>query len=81
LLVIVAVLAATGWWWTLRVVPPLGGRIPVRGLRAPVAVRFDRFAIPHISATSDDDAWQTVGLLQARDRLWQMELYRRVTGL
>ena len=50
------------------------------GLRAPVAVRFDRFAIPHISATSDEDAWQTVGLLQARDRLWQMELYRRVAS-
>jgi penicillin amidase len=80
LLVIVAVLAATGWWWTLRVVPPLDGRIPLRGLRAPVAVRFDRFAIPHISATSDEDAWQTVGLLQARDRLWQMELYRRVAS-
>jgi penicillin amidase len=80
LLVIVAVLAATGWWWMLRVVPPLDGRIPLRGLHAPVAVRFDRFAIPHISATSDEDAWQTVGLLQARDRLWQMELYRRVAS-
>ena len=80
MLVSVAVLAATGWWWTLRVLPPLDGRIPVRGLRAPVEVRFDRFAIPHISATSDEDAWQTVGLLQARDRLWQMELYRRVAS-
>jgi penicillin G amidase len=75
-----AVLAATGWWWSLRVIPPLDGRIQVRGLRAPVEVRFDRFAIPHISATSDEDAWQTVGLLQARDRLWQMELYRRVAS-
>jgi penicillin amidase len=80
LLVLGAFLAATGWWWTRRVIPPLDGRTPVAGLRAPVEVRFDQFAIPHISATSDEDALQTVGLLQARDRLWQMELYRRAAS-
>src|SRR3954464_14581556 len=80
LLVVVAVAAAGGWWWTHRVIPRLDGRIPVPGLRAGVEIRFDSFAIPHIFATSDDDAWQTVGFLQARDRLWQMELYRRAAS-
>jgi penicillin amidase len=80
LLILVSVVAATGWWWTLRVVPSLDGRTPVPGLRARVEIRFDQFAIPHISALSDEDAWQAVGLLQARDRLWQMELYRRAAS-
>lgn len=80
LLVLVSVVAATGWWWTRRVVPSLDGRTPVSGLHARVEIRFDRFAIPHISALSDEDAWQAVGLLQARDRLWQMELYRRAAS-
>ena len=47
---------------------------------APVEVRFDRFAVPHVFAGSDADAWRAVGYLQARDRLWQMELYRRAAS-
>jgi penicillin amidase len=43
-------------------------------------VRFDAFAVPHISAVSDADAWRAVGFLQARDRLWQMDLYRRAAS-
>jgi penicillin amidase len=43
-------------------------------------VRFDQFAIPHVFAGSDHDAWRAVGYLQARDRLWQMELYRRAAS-
>jgi len=75
-----AVFAAAIWWWPRHVIPPLDGRTLVSGLRADVEVRFDRFAIPHISASSDADAWLAVGFLQARDRLWQMELYRRASS-
>lgn len=71
---------ALGWWWVHRSVPPLAGRLSLPGLSAPVDVRFDGFAIPHISAVSDADAWRAVGFLQARDRLWQMDLYRRAAS-
>ena len=47
---------------------------------SPVSVRFDSFAVPHVFAESDEDAWRSVGYLQARDRLWQMELYRRAAS-
>jgi penicillin G amidase len=70
----------SGWWWAGRSIPPLDGRITLSGLQAPVEVRFDGFAIPHIYAGTDDDAWEAVGYLQGRDRLWQMELYRRVAS-
>jgi len=45
-----------------------------------VDVRFDGYAIPHVFARTDADAWRVVGYLQARDRLWQMELYRRAAS-
>jgi penicillin G amidase len=69
-----------GGWWIRRSLPPLDGRLPLIGLRSPVNVRFDAFAVPHVFAGSDEDAWRAVGYLQARDRLWQMELYRRAAS-
>ena len=79
-LVVALALLGLGWWWTRRVIPVLDGRTPVGGLHAPVTVQFDKFAIPHIYAGSNDDAWTAVGYLQARDRLWQMDLYRRAAS-
>jgi penicillin amidase len=77
----VLVLASSAaWWWVHRSVPPLDGRIPLAGLHGPVDVRFDAFAVPHVFARTDRDAWLAVGYLQARDRLWQMELYRRAAS-
>jgi penicillin amidase len=80
-LFVILALALTGaWWWIHRSIPPLDGRIPLAGLQGPVDVRFDAFGIPHVFARSDEDAWRAVGFLQARDRLWQMELYRRAAS-
>ena len=50
-------------------------RIP--GLGAPVEVRFDARGIPTVRARSLRDAIRVEGYLQARDRLFQMELARR----
>jgi len=80
LFVILALALAGAWWWIHRSIPPLDGRIPLAGLQRPVDVRFDALGIPHIFARSDEDAWRAVGFLQARDRLWQMELYRRAAS-
>jgi penicillin G amidase len=78
--VLLSLALAVAWWWIHRSIPTLDGRIPLAGLREPVEVRFDAFAIPHVFARSDEDAWRAVGYLQARDRLWQMELYRRAAS-
>ena len=77
---LLAAAVALGWWWTLRPIPPLDGQTTLTGLSAPVEVRFDQYAIPHVYARSEGDAFETVGYLQARDRLWQMELYRRAAS-
>jgi penicillin amidase len=80
LALVIAALMSFVWWWILRSVPPLDGEVVLRGLRAAVDVRFDSFAVPHVLAGSDEDAWRSVGFLQGRDRLWQMELYRRAAS-
>ena len=53
-------------------------RIP--GLGAPVEVTFDARGVPTVRARSLGDALRVEGFLQARDRLFQMELARRVAG-
>ena len=62
----------------LRSVPPLGGSETLPGLSADVRVLWDSLAIPHITASSDVDAVMALGYLHARDRLWGMEVLRRV---
>lgn len=71
---------AGGWWWLRQPLPRLDGELGVPGLRGPVEVVFDAYAVPHVYARDPDDAWFSAGVLHARERLWQMELYRRVTA-
>ena len=42
-----------------------------------VAIRRDRYGIPHIDAQNELDAWFGTGFACAQDRLWQLEWYRR----
>ena len=71
--------AGTGWWWARASIPLLDGQLTLSGLSAPVEVLFDDYAVPTVYARESDDAWFAAGVLHARERLWQMELYRRVT--
>jgi penicillin amidase len=48
------------------------------GLKASVTVRRDARSIPYIDATSDADLYFAQGYITASDRLWQMDLMRRV---
>ncbi|MBY0497111.1 MAG: penicillin acylase family protein [Cyanobacteria bacterium] len=80
-LTIVLVIAAgwTGWWWLRSSLPILEGQLQIPGLKAPVEVLFDAHGVPSVYAYDIEDAWFTAGVMHARDRRWQMELYRRVT--
>jgi penicillin amidase len=80
LIVVLAVVAAvSGWWWVRSSLPILDGQVTLPGLHAPVEVLIDAHGVPSIYARDQDDAWFAAGVLHARDRRWQMELYRRVT--
>ena len=80
-LTIVLVVAAgvSGWWWVRSSLPVLDGQIAMSGLHAPVEILTDTHGVPAVYARDPDDAWFAAGVLHARDRRWQMELYRRVT--
>jgi len=45
-----------------------------------VRVYFDDYGIPHIFASNEADAYRALGYVHAQDRLWQMELIRRVAA-
>ena len=55
----------------------IDGRIALPGLRDSVEVVRDRWGVPHIYAKNMDDLFFAQGFVQAQDRLWQMEMYRR----
>ena len=57
--------------------PQIDGRIQLPGLQGEVEVMRDPWGIPHIYASNLDDLFFAQGFVQAQDRLWQMEMYRR----
>ncbi len=54
------------------------GTLSVDGLSGPVDVLRDSLGVPHIWAESVEDAVFAQGFVHASDRLWQLEMFRRV---
>ena len=52
-------------------------RVEVPGLSAPAEILVDRWGVPHIYAADQYDAFFVQGFNAARDRLWQIDLWRR----
>lgn len=55
----------------------IDGTVEIPGLKGEIQVLRDRWGVPHISATTIDDAFFGQGYAAAQDRLWQMEVWRR----
>lgn len=51
--------------------------IALRGLAAPAQILIDRWGVPHLYARSQDDVFFVQGFNAARDRLFQIDLWRR----
>jgi penicillin G amidase len=82
-LVILALVVSGGagiwFYWKERAnLPQLDGSLRLTGLGAPVEVLRDARGVPHIYAKSVEDAAMAQGYVTASDRLWQMELSRRL---
>ncbi|MCO6450804.1 MAG: penicillin acylase family protein [Caldilineales bacterium] len=69
-------------YWALiyRPHPRIEGSLRIRGLQAPVEVLRDRWGVPHIYAQNEHDLWFAQGFVHAQDRLWQMEMFRRIVS-
>ncbi len=78
-LVVLVVLALVGARAYLRSAMPAYGRdVAIAGLDEPVEVWRDSLGVPHIWAEDEADLFRAIGFVHAQDRLWQMELFRRV---
>ena len=77
-LVLVLISAVSGYIFYKSLHPTYEGTLSMEGLEAPVDVYFDEYGIPHIYAQNEHDAQFALGYLHAQDRLWQMELLRRI---
>ncbi|HAI77428.1 MAG TPA: penicillin acylase family protein [Microscillaceae bacterium] len=60
--------------------PKYAGELTIKGLKQKVEVFYDEYGVPHIYAQNEEDAYFALGYVQAQDRLFQMDLLRRVGG-
>lgn len=60
--------------------PVYHGEVHTKGLTQEVKIYFDHYGIPHIYANNEEDAYYALGYVHAQERLFQMELLRRVAA-
>ena len=77
LLVCVLVFVAA-WLYSRTLYPIYEGELSLENLSENVTVHFDQNGVPHINAQTQKDAYTALGYVHAQDRLWQMELIRRI---
>jgi len=70
--------AGAGAWYLHDKQPLRSGELALQHLGAPVQVRYDERGVPHIEAQNEADLYRALGFVQAQDRLFQMEMLRRL---
>jgi len=75
-----AVLVAAGGFalWLAGTLPRTAGELRIAGLSQPASIGRDRFGIVLIRAANARDAQIALGYAHAQDRLWQMDVQRRL---
>ncbi|MBV8636371.1 MAG: penicillin acylase family protein, partial [Burkholderiaceae bacterium] len=72
--------AAGGTWYWRASLPKVEGSLKLSGLQGAVDIVRDQNGVPHIYARNSDDAFYALGFVHAQDRLWQMEMNRRIAA-
>ena len=78
LVLLVLLAAGGGWAFLASSLPQTKGTLDLPGLEHPVTVVRDGLGVPTIKADSPHDLYLALGFVHAQDRLWQMDLQRRV---
>lgn len=78
-LIVVVAIGASVYLWR-RALPDVDGDAVAAGISNPVEIIRDRWGIPHIFASSDRDAYFALGWTMAQERLFQIDLVRRVSN-
>lgn len=76
--VLILIVLVGGYEFVKARVPQMSGELNLRNLSAPVEVVRDQNGIPHITAKNNRDAFRALGFVMASERLFQMEVSRRL---
>jgi penicillin amidase len=80
LLVLCLILAGLAGWYVYPKLPVREGTVALQGLAASATVRYDERGVPHIRADNEADLYRALGYVHAQDRLFQMEMVRRLAN-
>lgn len=72
------IIAICAWVYIGGLKPDYNEERALSGLQSDTEVFYDDYGIPHIYADHNVDAYRTLGYIHAKDRLWQMEVIRRI---
>ena len=80
LVLLLILIVVGGWLYSKTYHPNYSGELEINNLSDEVTVYFDEVGVPHINAQNQQDAYTALGYVHAQDRLWQMELIRRIAA-
>ncbi|QXP65477.1 penicillin acylase family protein [Polaribacter sp. AHE13PA] len=80
LLILVVLLVVSVWLYSRTYHPKYSGELELKNISKEVTVYFDDIGVPHINAQNQEDAYVALGYVHAQERLWQMELMRRIAS-
>ena len=69
-----------GGWYVHTKLPVREGRVDLEHLGSVVTVKYDERGVPHIHADNQPDLYRALGYVHAQDRLFQMEMLRRLAN-
>ena len=76
LLIVIPAIGVGGYLYSKQ--PTRQGQVELRNLQGSVTVRYDERGVPHIRAENEIDLYRALGYVHAQDRLFQMEILRRL---
>ncbi len=78
--VLLFVLCAGIYFYLQSQKPVYSGELRLTGLSDKTEVFFDTYGVPHIYGKNEADVFRALGYIHAQERLFQMELIRRVSS-
>ncbi|MFT4697128.1 MAG: penicillin amidase [Flavobacteriaceae bacterium] len=78
LILLLILLCIGGWMYYNHLKPSYSGEISLNNISSETTIYYDDYGIPHIYAENEIDASVALGYAHAQDRLWQMELLKRI---
>jgi penicillin amidase len=78
-LIILFLVSLLAYYYLKSKSPMRSGELKLDGLTETVIVSYDHYGVPHISAKNDRDLYRAFGYVHAQDRLFQMEMIRRLS--